>query len=305
MEFSQCFDCKKETEVIVDHRSGDTICSGCGLVLESYRIDDTSEWRTFADDSDSRDPNRVGSPTNPFLDGGGLSTCITSSRKDGSVTEVFRSQKYAHNGDRNLIRGFKIISDMAERLGLVAAIKDRANQIYKNVDEQKSCKGRNLNAVLAAALFIACREAKLSRTLKEIATVAEGVRTKDIHKAALCIREEIETETAAAAVPASELVRRFCSKISMNNNEIKAVQEAVQKSAELDIRRNPKSVLAAIIYMITELSDAKKPLQDIASATEVAECTIKKSFKDLSPYASRLIPSWYAGEEVIKNMSCP
>ena len=40
-------------------------------------------------------------------------------------------------------------------------------------------------------------------------------------------------------------------------------------------------------------------IADISLAADVAEGTIKKSFKDMSPHVSRLIPKWYAREEDI------
>ncbi|KAL7185767.1 hypothetical protein ACSBR2_027684 [Camellia fascicularis] len=38
------------TVVVFDYSVGDTVCSECGLMLESHLIDETSEWRTFAPD---------------------------------------------------------------------------------------------------------------------------------------------------------------------------------------------------------------------------------------------------------------
>jgi transcription initiation factor TFIIB len=49
----------------------------------------------------------------------------------------------------------------------------------------------------------------------------------------------------------------------MNNTAVKAAQEAVQRSEELDIRRSPISIAAAVIYMITQLSEDKKPLKGL------------------------------------------
>ncbi|KAL5719906.1 hypothetical protein ACHQM5_012632 [Ranunculus cassubicifolius] len=46
----------------------------------------------------------------------------------------------------------------------------------------------------------------------------------------------------------------------MTNQTVKAAQEVVQKSEELDIRRSPISVAAAVIYMVTQLSDDRKLL---------------------------------------------
>ncbi|KAF9605338.1 hypothetical protein IFM89_016103 [Coptis chinensis] len=71
------------------------------------------------------------------------------------------------------------------------------------------------------------------------------------------------------------------------------------------IRRSPISIAAAVIYMITQLSDEKKPLRDISLATGVAEGTIRNSYKDLYPYASRLIPSSFAKEDDLRNLCSP
>ncbi|KAJ9140396.1 hypothetical protein P3X46_031050 [Hevea brasiliensis] len=88
----------------------------------------------------------------------------------------------------------------------------------------------------------------------------------------------------------------------MINQAVKAAQETVQKSEELDIRRSPISVAAAVIYIITQLTDDKKPLKDISVVTQVAEGTIKNSYKDLYPHLLQIVPSWFAKEEDIKNL---
>jgi len=113
-----CSDCKRETEVVFDHSAGDTVCSECGLVLESRSIDETSEWRTFANESNDNDPNRVGSASNPLLTDGGLSTYIA--KPNGSSGEFLsptlnRLQNRASNHDRTLLLAFKNITTMAER----------------------------------------------------------------------------------------------------------------------------------------------------------------------------------------------
>jgi transcription initiation factor TFIIB len=44
---------------------------------------------------------------------------------------------------------------------------------------------------------------------------------------------------------------------------------------------------------------------DISIATGVAEGTIRNSYKDLYPHVSKIIPTWYAKEEDLKNLSSP
>lgn len=45
-------------------------------------------------------------------------------------------------------------------------LKDRASEIYKRVEDQKSSRGRNQDALLAACLYIACRQEDKPRTVK-------------------------------------------------------------------------------------------------------------------------------------------
>ena len=49
---------------------------------------------------------------------------------------------------------------------LLFGVKDRANEIYKKVEDLKSIRGRSQDAILAACLYIACRQEDKPRTFK-------------------------------------------------------------------------------------------------------------------------------------------
>lgn len=118
MADAYCSDCKKSTEVVFDRSAGDTVCSECGLVLESHSIDETSEWRTFANESGDNDPVRVGGPSNPLLTDGGLSTVIqkpNGGTSDFLSASLGRWQNRGSNPDRSLILAFKTIATMSDR----------------------------------------------------------------------------------------------------------------------------------------------------------------------------------------------
>jgi hypothetical protein len=44
---------------------------------------------------------------------------------------------------------------------------------------------------------------------------------------------------------------------------------------------------------------------DIVLVTEVSEGTIRFAFKDLCPYAARLIPNWYANNKDLNKLCVP
>ncbi|KAI8015823.1 Transcription initiation factor IIB [Camellia lanceoleosa] len=97
---------------IEDHRRGTPICRIDIHVHCSHSIDETSEWRTFANESRDNDPVRVGGPTNPLLTDGGLSTVIS---KPNGVTSDFLSsslgrwQNRGSNPDRSLFLDFPFL----------------------------------------------------------------------------------------------------------------------------------------------------------------------------------------------------
>ncbi|GMI67716.1 transcription factor IIB 2 [Hibiscus trionum] len=273
-----CSRCQTDTETVVDHKAGHELCSRCGLVLVINLFDEIPDSVEYGDET-----------KNPVSE---IENCSSFNSND---------QKTAKNQSK---KGFEQIKVMADGLGLTKEIQDRACDIYGEVDIMKTCRGRSISSIAAACLFIACKEIGSSRTLNEISAVADGVSKKNINRTAEAIKKQLEVESWI--LQPGEFIRRLCSKLGLKNRAIKAVQEAVERAQHLDIRRSPKSVLAAIIYMVIQLCQQDPvPVKDIAMVMEVTEVTIKKSFKDISVYATRVIPEWYAGEEDINKIPSP
>ncbi|XP_078161171.1 transcription initiation factor IIB-like [Carex rostrata] len=254
-----CPECKCETRVVFDHSAGDTICSECGLVLEARSIDETSEWRTFANESSDNDPVRVGGPINPLLSDGGLSTVIakpSGARSDQRYSQLCRLQNRVSSDDR-LILAFRKIGDMADSLGLVNTVKDRANELYKRLEE-KGMKITKQDATLVACLYVACKQESIPRTMKgmfmlkscflhagkistgtnqptEMLSAEHGVRKRDLGHAISLIEKQLKEESRGT-IQAADFVRRFCSNLGLNSSTVKTVQQTVEKCEELDIR---------------------------------------------------------------------
>ncbi|KAF0911172.1 hypothetical protein E2562_007950 [Oryza meyeriana var. granulata] len=269
-EQSYCPECRRTTEVVLDHATGDTICTECALVLEERYVDETSEWRTFSDagGGDDRDPNRVGGPSDPFLAHAQLGTVVATAKRqakeaataaDTSLPQV--RVDFESGQESSLSVAFRAIADMADRLQLVATIRDRAKELFKKLEEARLCpRGRNCDATYAACLHIACRNEGKPRTLNELASVT---RDRNGRKAA---NKDIGTSP-----------------------EVRAAQKAAQTLEDkLDVRRNPESIAAAIIHMVMQRAGAKTSARDVSKATGVAEGTIKEACKELSQHAELL-----------------
>ncbi|XP_062230245.1 transcription initiation factor IIB-like [Phragmites australis] len=301
-EMLYCPDCRRATEVVLDHATGDTICTDCALVLEAHYIDEGSEWRNFADDGggEDRDPSRVGGPNDPFLSNAPLVTRIVFSgplkqQGDGAALPRMRNVG-GPDTERTLVEAFHAIADMADRLGLVATIRDRAKEVYKTLDEAKACpRGKKRDVFYAACLYVACRNEGKPRTYKELAsaTRAGAAAKKEIGRMTMTIKKVLGEEAGKVmdigVVRAADYLRRFCSLLGMGNQEMRVAQEASRRlEHSLDVRRNPESIAAAIIYMVVQRAGSSKTVRDVSMATGVAEGTIKDAHKDLTPHVGLL-----------------
>ncbi|KAL3152054.1 hypothetical protein ABBQ32_001165 [Trebouxia sp. C0010 RCD-2024] len=234
----KCKDCGS-SEFVDDRAAGDLICQVCGLVAESHVIDESSEWRTFADsDKPQADRTRVGGATDTLLSEGGIgSTVITASTKDGGNTAARNLTRLQtrNNTDKALQQGYSEISKNANRLKLNQSIQDTAHHYYKLVYEQRGARGRGIAAVSAAVLFCACRQEGMPRTFKEIEAAVPEASKKDIGKAFKAIVAVLQSEEGAvAAAPrraaVSDYMRRFCSQLGIKRRDVNACTEVADNA---------------------------------------------------------------------------
>eukprot|EP00898_Chlorokybus_atmophyticus_P007033 jgi/Chlat1/7330/Chrsp59S06948 len=305
-----CPECKEETEIAEDHSAGDMICTQCGLVLEARAIDESSEWRTFTNESPNNDPVRVGGPLNPLLSDGGLSTVISKTGGGADAANLSRWSNRSSNPDRNLINAFKAIAGMAERLNLVTTIKDRANEIYKQIEDMKSIRGRSQDVILAACLYTACRQEEMPRTFKgkaiagQICSVAKASKTE----VGRCYKLIVgQLNQAMGTIRAEDYLRRFCSHLGLSHDVIRAATTVAERAKDIGIatQKSPISVAAAVIFMVAQLSDTKKAQKDVSMVTGVSEVTIRNAYKDLYPRAGELLPEWFASPAAVKSLPAP
>ncbi|KAI8978612.1 cyclin-like protein [Pilobolus umbonatus] len=282
-----CPDCKTTPPYIVEEfASGDLVCGDCGLVLGDRIIDTRSEWRTFAND-EGDDPSRVGAAENPLLDGNQLDTII--SRRDGGTgtskdLNKIHGRATAFKGERNLVQAYKEIGAMCDSISLSKIVSDTAKQLYKRVDDEKLLRGKSSDAVIAACIFIACRQEKVGRTFKEICALTR-VPKKEIGRCYKSLQAKLQTNTSV--MNSEDLMSRFCSNLQLPNYVQKAGMDLVKRAKEVGTLagKSPISIAAACIYLVSYLYRLPKSTREIAHVAGVSEATIKSAYKSL--YAER------------------
>ncbi|XP_051221086.1 transcription initiation factor IIB-like [Lolium perenne] len=200
------------------------------------------------------------------------------------------------------------ISGMADRLGLAAAVGERAKEVFRKMEEARAwhhCRGWTKDRskedplVYAACLSIACRKLGSARSLRELALAAAAdggaAARKEIVRLVAHIRRRLGEEEAGQAtvgmVCASSYVRRFGRLVALGEAEEAAALEAARRLDEgaLDLRHNVESVAAAVVCLALERAGAaRKPVKDVATATGITRETIYRVRSRLRPHADLL-----------------
>ncbi|MEK0339914.1 MAG: TFIIB-type zinc ribbon-containing protein, partial [Nitrosopumilus sp.] len=180
--------------MLTDNVSGERFCSKCGYVVSEELQDSGPEWRSFSKEGGT-DPTRTGAPTTLTIHDRGLSTIINPINKDSSgkpLTSAMKStierlrtwdsrSKVHESSDRNLRQALSQLSTLKDKLSLSDNVIEKSAYIYRKALEKGLVRGRSISALIAAALYAACRDTETPRTLKDVAD-AGNIKKKDISR---------------------------------------------------------------------------------------------------------------------------
>ncbi|KAL6309848.1 cyclin-like protein [Sparassis latifolia] len=291
-----CPECKDPNPNIVEEfSSGDLVCGTCGLVLGDRVVDTRSEWRTFAND-EGDDPSRVGAASDPLMDGIEQLDTAISFRDGGSgiARELQRaaSRSTASRAERNLLTAFREIATWCDQFSLPKTISDIAKQLYKRADEEKLLRGKPLDAVIAACIFIACRQAHVPRTFREICNLTR-VSKKLLGQCYKALEQAFNLTPGASSTVSrrfgrvvgvsgpEDLLVRYCNHLDLPPIVQPICSDIIKEARELGIAdgRSPVSIAGGAIYFTCHLLGKVKSIRDISSVAGVSEGTIKLVYR--------------------------
>jgi len=281
------------SKLVRDYEHGELVCAGCGYVIAERIMDLGPEWRAF--DQEQRDKRgRVGAPMTFTIHDKGLSTMIDWRDRDSygkdltpkRRAQIYRLRKWQRRIrvsdaiERNLAFALSEIDRMASHLSLPRNVRETAALIYRRAVEEKLIRGRSIEGVAGAALYAACRECKVPRTLDEIAEVSR-VSKKEISRSYRFIARELLIHLHPTS-PA-DYVPRFASELGLSgevqSKAIEILKEAVEKG--LTSGRGPTGVSAAAIYIAAQMLGERRTQREVADVARVTEVTVRNRYKEL------------------------
>ena len=288
----RCTNCKLLNTLRTDQAVGEIVCKECRVVVEDRLVDQTSEWRNFSAESNSHssDPNRVGGPRDDYASDSGLNTTIIN-HGTGHMNLVKIQQKTSQDaGDKSLMKGSQVINEFSGILKLPSEIINASRELFRKIVKKKKLKGRNLESVVAAVLYVSAKQMNNPRNLKEIIMKTQTVK-KEVGR---CVR--LVKQFSSNAVPAPEsnetILEQMCNRLDVEQKvrlcSLEVLKNITRK--ELFGGKSPYTIASVALYLASLVLNPKITQDEIVEKANLTVATLKSSYKEILHLRRELLP---------------
>ena len=267
--------------IISIEEKGETVCEQCGLIITERLVDFSRSGKRAYTTQEKKNREQTGAPISILLPDMGLSTVID--KKKINNPDLKRAAKWNTRitwQKRNLLIATTELKRISSNLNLPNHVREDAMRFYKAAFKRKLLRGRSINAMVAACLYLASRRKEIPRTLQEIIDEA-SVSAKDVRRSYSILIQEFNIKISSTD-PIS-LIPRYINELGLDadteriaTNILKAYIDNYTVSG-----KDPKGLCAGAIYLANKIKDRGFTQQHIAEVVGITEVTLRSRYKDL------------------------
>jgi transcription initiation factor TFIIB len=169
---------------------------------------------------------------------------------------------------------------LKDKLGLSDGIVEKTAYIYRKAQSRNLTRGRTISGVLAAAVYIACREMGAHRTLDDIAA-GSNVKRKEVSKNFRVLHTSLDLK-----IPQQDpmkCIAKVANKVKLSEKTKRHAAEIMSNvmKEEISAGKDPMGLAASVLYLSSIKTGEAVTQMSIAKAAGVTEVTIRNRFKDL------------------------
>jgi len=277
-------DACKTYPAITDSERGEIFCGSCGLVLVDNMSDISHENNGYSSE-DFMKMARTGPATSLTMNDRGLSTVI-GANKDSTGKAISGKTKYEFNRLRtwdqrsksrqtaSLSKAFTLMNGIKTKLGIPNNVVETAAYIYRKAVNAKLTRGRTTVSLVSAALYAACRENNIPRTLDDIAD-AGNVERKILSR-------DLRTIVKKLGLRLNQYdTTSFISKISNDMNlKEKTKRDAFDilkrcEKEQITAGKHPVGQAAASLYIACIINGEKISQKKFSEEAGISDVTIR------------------------------
>lgn len=285
----KCSECGSRT-LIQDHESAEIVCTNCGIVVKRGLVNRGPEWRAYTIEQQT-ERKRVGSPQTYRVHDKGLSTQIDSRDIQGYSSEkkaqLYRLRKWHKRSltsistERNLLAALSELNRIAGNLSLPKQILESASLTYRKALKKQLTRGRSIRGIIVAAIYLACRQFGVVRTLGELSQ-ASGLNEKEIGSNYRFLATKLRC--MVPQVQPSQYIERLCNELTLHGKPQEVAHKIVRVAKKLKLTpgKGPKGVAAAASYIAATITGERRTQRELAEAADITEVTIRNRYKEIA-----------------------
>ena len=252
---------------------GQHVCENCGTIFERF-IDEGAEWRQY-EDNKGDNQSRTGCATSELLPICSYGSIISHKGANPAFKGIQRLSCWSlySNSERSWMGIFDAIQLSCNNAGLPKSIIQEACGLYKQLEDAQKVRGETRRACMGAAVFVACRIQKASRTHEEIAKLFQ-VNIRSLCKAILRYNQTDQTILSTQI----GLAERLCSTLTLNDAQREKIMDKLYElsmKSEDELEHTPKTIVAGVVALIMGLK-TKAHMKVVSEASGVSVLSIHK-----------------------------
>lgn len=273
--------------LIFDVHTDERICNKCGIVMPAC-----DEFLHNVTCNQTVQQTSVESLANNMMYEISLHSFIGKKDVDvnGKSTKSFHMEKMRKldkltitndNKARNLNKAIREIRRITEILGLKSSVAERAAYIYRKAFGQGLIRGRSITGIVAAAIYVACKEMEIPHSVDDIERLLEGINKKNVlqyYKMLLkCMNIRLGLPSPISHI--SKIAERTGLSGKTERKALALLSKVGNDS--LLAGKKPISIAAAALYLASLQTKEHTTQLRIALATDLTTITIRKRCVDI------------------------
>jgi len=254
---------------------GQNVCEKCGTIFEQV-VDEGAEWRNY-EDGKGEDQCRTGFTTSDLLPESSYGSIISykgmNSNPHFKAIQRLSCWSLSSNNERSWMGIFDAISLSCTRAGLPKAIVLDACGLYKQMEYAQKVRGETRRALMAAAVYVACKNNGAVRSHEEIAKLFL-VNIRSLCKG---VAQYSQTENTVLETQIG-IAERLTTNMNLNDDQRNKVMDMlyeISTKSEDEFEHTPKTIVAGVVAHILGLK-TKASMKNLSEISGVSALSIHK-----------------------------
>jgi transcription initiation factor TFIIB len=165
-------------------------------------------------------------------------------------------------------------------LKLPKSVYEEAARLTEKAQEKGIIQGRGIDATVGALVYLVARKQEVPRTLEEVADQVP-IKKRKLGKAYRHTARELDMKIKPGKP--EDFIPRYASSLELRGEVQARARNIIVQARETDAiaGRSPTGIVAAALYIASQLEGDKLTQREIAEEVGVTSVTVRKNYKDL------------------------